>query len=290
MNKMIAVLDTALVDRKDAVSRPGGLLRIKRTVVDDVRKGFAEIQFTDVTASAYRETLELERAIQERTGANRVTLGSSGVVKDTNQTLGGMELLKQMFNERVAAYGMVIETDFLIRAAEKMYALIYQELKPQDLEPILGRAPVQIAVNPRTGDPINIPRFMAFVFVSPEEINRSYTFKPMGIFSMENKVIKAAQIMDAMRIGAVDPRFDEMEALQYVLVNLQGIEEANKWFNPVPMIPITHIPPELHQYIGPPGEPGSDKGKPGLKGGKNGNQPSFLPDATRNPVRRSPKT
>ena len=115
-----------------------------------------------------------------------MTLGSSGLVKDTNQTLGGMELLKQMYNERVAAYGMVLESAFLLKAAERIYSLIYQNLTPQDLRPILGEMPVTIQEVPGPMGqiiPIQVPRFMAFAFPPPEEVANSYRFKPMGIFS-----------------------------------------------------------------------------------------------------------
>jgi hypothetical protein len=292
INKMMAVFEAALVNaEQDLVSKPGGIVRLKAQMNDDIRKVIMPIEFPDLASSFFKHRFDIERMVQEKTGANRVTLGSSGMVKDTNQTLGGMELLRQMFNERVAAYGMVIEAAFLLKAAEKAYGIIYQELGeqgPEMLKPILGDEPVTIGErpDPMTGKmiPFQVPRFMAFAFVPPEELNKSYRFKPMGIFSLENKIVKVAQVLDLIKIAGPDPRFDRMKALEYVAVTLQQIDEAEKWFLDLPSMPgMPGMPP----MAGPGGAPPMPNAKetPGLKGGPNGNQPSFLPP---NPLRREP--
>lgn len=275
LNKGMAVIENALVNaEEDLVSKPGWIVRIKRTEIDDVKKAFAPIDWQDVTPNAYRESQEIERMGQEATGANRVTIGSSDQVRDTNQTLGGMELLRQTFNERMAALGMIIEMMFLMKAAERTYGLIYQKLTPQDMLPILGDAPVTISEvqNPMTGQmmPVQVPRYLAFAFVPPEEVSRSYRFKPMGVFSMENKVVKTAQFMDWAKMFA--PVLDMTEAAKYA-AKLMGNDEAEKMVIGMPMLP------------GMPGVPPPPMDGPGMKGGPNGNQPSFLPP---NPVRREP--
>jgi hypothetical protein len=321
MNKMIAIFERAIVNRKDLTSQPGGIIRLKDQVTDDIRKVITPMEFPDVSQSAYKETMEIERQIQERTGANRVTMGSSGLVRDSNQTLGGMELLKQMFNERLAAYGMIIETQFLVESAERLYALIYGNLDPEDMKPILGTTPVQIDTNPMTGEPISIPRYLAFAFVPPEMVAQSYRFKPMGIFSMENKIVKSAQVMDAIKVGSMLPpgQMNLSSALQFVVERLQGIPEAKSWFPPFPNQPgvpnspmmMPPPPPGMPPPPGgpppPPGLPGAPPpggapgptpanhvpvpgGKshvPGMKGGPHGNQPAFLPP---NPLRKQPVT
>lgn len=300
INKMIAIIEAALVNANDLVSKPGGIIRLKQNVgLDDIRKAILPIDMGDVTSSAYKETFEIERQVQERTGANRVTLGTSNEVRDTNQTLGGMELLRQTFNERLAAYGMVIESTFLLSAAEKIYSLIYQELTPPDLMHILGDHPVEIEEPPAPGiTPTKVPRFMAFAFVPPEIVNQNYMFRPMGIFSLENKIVKAAQVMDLMKVFAGNPSFDIISAGKYVATKLQGIDEAAKWFHPLPLglpgmmpglpgAPLGTPPPGGAPPLpsGPGGPLPGVNNAPGLKGGPNGNQPNFLPP---NPLRRMP--
>lgn len=313
MNKMVAVFDKAIVNRKDFTSQPGGLIRLKDQVTDDIKKVITPMEFPDVSQSAYRETMEIERQVMARTGANTVATGSAVGPKDSNQTLGGMELMKQMFNERLAAYGMIIESQFLIEAAERIYALIYGNLQPQDMQPILGTEPIQIDINPMTGMPVTIPRFLAFTFVPPEMVASSYRFKPMGIFSMENKIVKSAQVMDGIKVGTALPpgQMNIASALQYVLEKLQGIPEAKDWFPPWPtdpgnptgplMPPMMPGAPPMGPGGPPPGVP-PPQGQlgpaspnhapgpnpmgsaPGMKGGPHGNQPSFLPK----PIRRQP--
>jgi hypothetical protein len=156
-----------------------------------------------------------------------------------------------------------------------------------------------------------VPRYLAFVFVPPEMVAQSYRFKPMGIFSMENKIVKSAQVMDAIKVGSVQPGLMNIgAALQYVLEKLQGVPEAKAWFPPFPMLPgIPGGMPGMPGMLPPPTNPGEPPGQgsmagvtppntipgnrmqgrptPGMKGGPNGNQPSFLPP---NPIRRQPVT
>jgi hypothetical protein len=306
MGRGVVVLDNALVNsEQDLKIGPNMIVRIKQQVADNVDKAFKEIAFPDLASSYFQHRFELERGVQEKTGASRVAFGTSGQVKDTNQTLGGMELLRQMFNERIAAYGMVMESAFLMRAAQKVYGLIYQYLpNPEDLKPILGDEMVQIGMvpDPMTGEPKPhmVPRYLAFAYPPPELVNNSYRFKPMGIFSLENKVVKDAQIKDLIKLGmGADPtgtRFNALEALKYDAIQVNGISEAEKWFPSVPMVPITMIPPELLPLIFERGKPGAGnepppspqtnkKDQPGMKGGPNGNGPSFAPP---NPIRRAP--
>lgn len=278
LNKMIVVIESALANPdQDLVSKPGGEIRLKNNV-DDVRKALTTLEFPDLARSFFEHRFNLERMVQEKTGVNRVTLGSSGIVKDTNQTLGGMELLRNMFNERVAAYGMVIESQFLMRVAERVYGLIYQNLDQNDMKAILGESPVQIGVLPIPGPdglplPHIVPRYAAFAFVPPEEVSKSYRFKPMGIFTMDNKIVKAAQFMDWMKVNAMV--INPVEAAKYS-GHLLGLgDEIEKIVMPMPLPP----PPNANSGGA------SEKDKPGSKGGPNGNQPSFLPP---NPLRREP--
>lgn len=295
LHKGVAVVENGLVNAdEDMTVKPGWVLRFKQ-MVDDVRKFFVPIEFPDVTASAYRENIEVGLRVQEKTGANKVTLGTSSQVTDTNQTLGGMELLKQMFNERVAALGMVIESVFLVVAAKKTYGLVYQRFgtDPQGLQYILGDDPVTIGEFPNPMGPQfppiphQVPRYLAFAFVPPEIVNNAYIYKPMGIFSMENKIVKSAQILDLIKLNMGNPGFDTQAATKYLAVEVEGISEAEKWFRDIPMIPLAMIPPELLPMILPPpgGGQTNKKNTPGMKGGQNGNGATFAPP---NPVNRQP--
>lgn len=296
VNKMFAVIETAMVNPdQDLVSKPGGMVRFKSNV-DDVHKAFMAIEMPDLAQSLFQHRFNIERMVQEKTGASKVTMGTAGQGKqEANRTLGGMELLQQMFNERLAAYGMVVETDFILKIAERVYGLIYQNLQPEDLKPILGEQPVQIGELPAPPPPPAppgqmqlpqapsmphmVPRYMAFAFVPPEIVANSYMFKPMGIFTLENKVVKTAQFLDWFKTfgptGVVNPA----EAAKYAAQIMGTAEDVDKMVMPMP-------PPMMP----PQGPQGPDKGpKPpgGMSGGPNGNQARFLPQ-TPNPLTRQP--
>jgi hypothetical protein len=77
-------------------------------------------------------------------------------------------------------------------------------------------------------------------------------------------------------------------ASKYLAVDVQGINEAEKWFRDVPMIPLAMIPPELLPMIMNPQKPGggNKKDTPGMKSGPNGNGATFAPPPAES--RRSP--
>lgn len=285
INKMTAIIETALVNPdQDLVSKPGGMIRLKGNV-EDIRKVFMPIEYPDLAQSFFQHRFNIERMVQEKTGASKVTLGTAGQGKqDANRTLGGMELLQNMFDERLAGYGMVTEADFMMKVAERIYGLIYQHLQPEDLKPILGEDPVQIGMLPPPPTPPGmpplppmphmVPRYLAFAFVPPEVVANSYLFKPMGIFTLENKVIKSAQFMDWVKTFA--PVVNMPEAAKYSAQIMGTSDDIDKIVMPMPMGP-------------PPGAPNAKPPEgPGLKGGANGDQPNFLPPEMRNPLRRQP--
>jgi len=121
--------------------------------------------------------------------------------------------------------------------------------------------------------PLTVPRYKAFAFPPPEVVANSYRFKPMGIFSLENKVIKSAQFMDWVKTFALVVNM--AEAAKYSAQIMGTSDEVDKLVMPMPP-------------MGPPGLPGAPPEAPGLKGGPNGNQPSFLPKVpnlvTRQPI------
>ncbi len=296
VNKMTAIVETALVNPdSDLISKPGGMIRLKGNV-EDVRKVFMPIEMPDLAQSFFQHRFNIERMVQEKTGASKVTLGTAGQGKrDVNNTLGGMELLQQMFNERVAAYGMITETDFILKVAERTYGLIYQNLNPQDLKPILGENPVQIGMlpsqpapppppgmpplPPMPPQPHMVPRYMAFAFVPPEIVANSYLFKPMGIFSLENKIIKSAQFMDWVKTFASVVNMPE--AAKYAAQIMGTGDDVDKMVMNAPMMP----PGGPGQM--PPQSPVGPHQPAGLTGGRNGNQPRFMPQ-TPDPLARQP--
>lgn len=193
INRMFGVIDKALVNRADLVSKPGGFIRIDAKFAQDIRQALMPMEIPDVTRSAYLEATEMERYAQERTSANRVTLGTAGMVNDSNQTLGGQQLLKQSASEKFAYIGMVMEFTFLQDVARAFWRGIYANLEPEDVVKALG---------PK--------RAQTFELLSPEQIDQDYIYEPQGIFTMENKTLLQARLAAQYQMFANQPWLNPM--------------------------------------------------------------------------------
>jgi len=182
LNHSFAVLEKALVNPKqDLESAPGQVIRLNGTYVPngDVRNAITQLQVSDTPVRAgFTEVNEAERWAQERTSANRVTLGTAGLVKDSNQTLGGQQLLKESAGEKFAYIGLKIELDFMQSFFQGIWKVLYANITPEDVE-----------------DSIGPDRARDFILITPEEMSRDYIYKPMGVFTMQNKAMRQAQIM-----------------------------------------------------------------------------------------------
>lgn len=187
MNKVVGVLEKYLRDPNELKWSPGAVIRIKGDQVDDARKAIFPIEMGTVDIGGYRETTEIERQIQEATAANRVTIGSAGLKQDTNQTLGGMELLRQAAYDRFAVYAFMIGNKFK-EVASLIMSLSYQNSSPERNKQILGEIPLEILPNEW------VPRWQAYRPLPPHEITKRYDLKIVDIFGMENRAIKAQQL------------------------------------------------------------------------------------------------
>lgn len=210
MNKMIGVLSEFVADPKDLVSKPGGIVRFRSKAgeLDDIRKAFMPIEIPDITRSAYTETFEIERQSQEATGANRVTTGSAGLVKDQNQTLGGMELLRQAANERFIVYAFMLGRKMVVEAARRYVRLIHRTSTKTDIRRILGSQPIEILPGQI------VAKWSSYRRIPPDELFNYYDIVPVDIFAASNKFAKAQQIMSFLQLAAsILPNFNPRPAL-----------------------------------------------------------------------------
>jgi hypothetical protein len=189
IHKIFVVLEKYLVDPKDLRAEPMAVIRVKGSEVDDWRKVIGELPISDVTKNAYQETFELERKAQEVTAANRVTTGSAGLVRDSNQTLGGMELLKQAAADRFTVYAYTIGRMYMVSMARRYMELIYLNMPDETIQRILGDRPVTIMDD--MGQDMMLKRWMLFKRLPPHEVDRDYDLIPFDVFSEENKFAKS---------------------------------------------------------------------------------------------------
>jgi hypothetical protein len=171
----VAVIEKALLNPQEVMrGGPGVIARLDNTKLGpngDVKNAFAIFDRPDIKRGAgFTEVYEWERIAQERTSANRATLGTSGQVRDANRTLGGQELLLEQSGEKFAYVGMVIEFAWLYELFRKTWKISYLNLTPQKVLEILGPE-----------------RAARFRLLTPEEIESRYVYIPQGIFEQENR-------------------------------------------------------------------------------------------------------
>jgi hypothetical protein len=149
---------------------------------------------------------ELERYAQERTSNNRVTMGTAGQVKDANDTLGGMQLLKQSAGEKFAFVGMMQEFTALHDIFRMFYKLIYQNIEPEYVAKILGPE-----------------RAQTFKLLNPEEVEQDYIYQPLGVYTQDSKGAMQARLQAITQQFMMEPWFDKMKAFDKT-VQTAGID------------------------------------------------------------------
>lgn len=245
LNRMFAILESAIVSKADLVSRPGGGIRLKG---QDVRQAFAWLDAPDVTRSSYEETLHDERFAQEVLGSTRVTIGSGGAEsKDITDTYGGLELLRTISNERLGYYAMLVEAEFLSQVIRGSYIDIYDSVNPDDVVKVLGEE-----------------RASKFQLLTPEEVDNDYRLSPQGVFASVfrpqkkaawrafREMFKGNIWFNDIEIAKVIGQADEVPNLEKIIVPVKDPQSGQE----VPFDVIQQMamqgPPQLP---GPPGRP-----------------------------------
>lgn len=198
INPMSAVIEKAvLYPDKDLVSKPGGYVRLNANTfggqpfsTDSVLR---KMEMGDLPQAAFIEAQEWERWAKERTSANSATLASRGPGSDANETLGGMELLRDQANSKFAYIGMLMEFDFLYQVFRAYWKRIYENLDPQILVQALGEQ-----------------RAATFQLMSPEQIDSDYQYIPQGIYEMENKLQRQAVLASIRQQFAGAPWLNDL--------------------------------------------------------------------------------
>lgn len=215
LNKSFGIVEKALVNPKqDLVSKPGMMIRLDGNKVPngDIRNAIMEFKIEDTPMRAgFSEVNEAERWAQERTSANRVTLGTAGLVKDANQTLGGQEMLRESAGEKFAYIGMRMEMDFLKKFFHGIWKTIYKNMTPQDIEDSIGPEQVQ-----------------TFIPITPEEIERDYIYMPLGVFTMENKAMRQNRLLQIRQAFLGAPWVNDESYFDVVMQNADEDPERFK--------------------------------------------------------------
>lgn len=206
-----AVMEKFLVDPKDIEEdRRAIRLRVPSgSNIDDVRKVFSRIDMGAPDRASFVEPQEWERVAQERTSITRATLGTSGQVRDANQTLGGQEMLKAASGEKLAFLGMLSEFDFQAQVSHGIWSLIYQNYQQEDYIAALG-----------------IEKASQLQLMSPEQVALNFRMVPKGIFESENKALRQARIGSLAQRYGVLPWFNILGAAKAEIASVDEDEST----------------------------------------------------------------
>lgn len=182
MNKMMVVVEKFLRDPKEVRSAPGAVIRLKGNEVTNANQGVFPLEIPPIDIGGYKETVEIERQIENTTAANRVA--TSGAPAGSNDTLGGMELARQAAYDRFSVYAFLIGLT-LKKAVIKVMELSYQNSSPERIQRILGNIPIEYLPGEF------LARWRLYKVIPPHEMTDMYDVVPADIFGMENKSQKA---------------------------------------------------------------------------------------------------
>ena len=130
-------------------------------------------------------------------------MGTTGAVRDSNQTLGGQELNKQAAFERFTFYAYIIGCTANVKTAKKLMELSYLYRTPDSLKRILGEQPIEIL----PGEVV--AKYMAYNQLPPHELELDYDFIFTDVFKAENKSQKMSGLMNfGQFLSSVLPQYD----------------------------------------------------------------------------------
>ena len=173
-----------------------------------------DLNLGNITPDAYRETFELERYLQEASGATKVTSGlGGGDAKELSQTATGMSLSFRAAATRMMMHAKLMEFEAVKVIMQRFYQLIYQKADQADIVRILGEKEGSL-----------------FEPKEPEEVFRDYDFIPLGTFTMENKDMKVQNYIAYLKIAGNTPYINQAELIKRIGIDGFGIDADDPIF------------------------------------------------------------
>jgi hypothetical protein len=200
LNEKIAVIEAAVLYPKEDLNEDiGGVVRLDYKKMRDmgmthVSQAISKIELGSVDKAAFIDPQEMERYAQERTSANRVTIGTAGQVRDQNDTLGGMRMLREAAGDKFAYIGILMELQFYYKIYRALWELIYKNMTEEDIINTLGPEKAQ-----------------TFELLSPEQIESDYIYQPQGIYTQENKLGLQVRLQSMLQQFGQEPWVDVQE-------------------------------------------------------------------------------
>ena len=128
MNKMFAVVADYMMDPSELVVRPGQVVRMREGL--PLEQVFAEMNFGEITGSAYTEAQEIEREAEKATGVSPYQTGQDSPAY--NRTATGVALISEQGNTRFS-FKVTLAEHTGYKHLVRQYAALLQQFLPEDL-------------------------------------------------------------------------------------------------------------------------------------------------------------
>lgn len=196
LDPMFAIFSKFVEDPKDLEqSRAGGFVRLKVPVgsnIEDVGKVFARIDKGNIDRAAFVEPQEWERYGQQRTSITETQLGTED---NRDTTLGAQQIQQGVTGTKLTYLGMLSEYGFQEELTHAIVALIYKNYGPEDY---------MMALGPEKASQMEV--------MTPEQVALNFRIVPKGIFEMEKKGQRQAQIAALTQQFGMAPWFNVLGA------------------------------------------------------------------------------
>lgn len=192
LNRMWIVENSAGVDEDELISDAGGVVHTNKI------NGIEQLLMPDVTASSYKEEVEVKADIQQTTGVSDFT---RGVGSDSlgNDTATGISLIQEAGNSRFRLKLRNIE-GAIQRMGKMMVSLNEQFVSEEKVIRIIGDNGVE------------------WETLKPEDLRGNFdVVVEAGSTLPSNEAVNKKQVMDAYQLFAGDPEVNQTELKRMVI-------------------------------------------------------------------------
>lgn len=210
LDPMFFVLEEFVSNPNDlAQSRAGGMVRIQIPTgshINDIRQVAMLMDKGTIDRASFIEPQEWERYAHERTSITQTSLGTE---TNNDTTLGGQQIQQGVTGDKLAYIGMLSEYNFQDEFNHGLWALIYKNYNPEDYAMALG---------PEKASQLQV--------MSPEQVALNFRLVPKGIFEMEKKGQRQAQIGALTQQFGMYPWFNMLGAAKAQIASIDQDEKT----------------------------------------------------------------
>jgi hypothetical protein len=230
LNRMFKVVKGMGVNLSQVVSKPGGILQM------DSPEAVTPLETPDITQAAYLEATNIERKIEEVTGATKYTIGTG--TETSRRTATEAKIQSLTGDERFNLMVRFLESQVIKPLIRKSYQLLQQFMTIDKVIRIVGAEGEK------------------WITVNPEDIKSDYDFEPAGSVRTATRDAIQAQLINFLAIAQNNPTVNSTEILKRIWENF-GFKDADRIIrSQEQMMQMASLQAGMGQGMGGPGPSG----------------------------------